>query len=48
MIRETTLAEHEPRTVVGELEKHVHLVAEVPEEVVARLPANYENAENKL
>ena len=48
MIDETRLAEHELGAFVGELEKHVNLVAEVPEEVITRLPANYEKAENEL
>jgi len=48
MIDETTLAKHELGTFIGELEKHVNLVSEVPEEEISWFPAKYEKTEGKL
>ena len=42
------VAEHESRSVVGELEELTHAVAERAKEVVARLPAYDENTEQEL
>jgi len=48
MIDEASLTEHELRTFVGKLQKHAHLLAEVPEEQISRFPAQYENSQDEL